>query len=95
MTLITTNEKRPMFADLGELATAITGAIKNALASGVEVTDVHVHPKMREIMDQLNGSPVLNIGSEEHGWHDIVSDSTCPIDQFRLIRKYPQEKTKP
>ena len=92
MTVIVSSEKKPLlFTDLGQLAAAIRSAVDNALASGVEVTDVHIHPKMREIIDQLSGYPVLRIGSDERGWHDIVSDSTLPIDQFKLIKKHPNQ----
>lgn len=91
MTVIVSSEKKPLFTDLGQLAAAIRSAVDNALASGIEVTDVHIHPKMREIIDQLSGYTVMRIGSDERGWHDIVSDSTLPIDQFKLIKKHPNQ----
>lgn len=70
---------RPLFADLGELAQAITNGIKDAQAQGVKAKAVHVNPKMKEILDSLAGYTVKMIGI-----YPVLANEKVPIDQFAI-----------
>lgn len=75
------NEKKPLFADLGKLAQAITNGIRNAQAQGVKAKEVHVNPKMKEIMDTLAGYTIKTIGE-----FPIVANPKCPIENFMVLK---------
>ena len=77
--MITTNEPRPVFTDLGDMAKKISAAIREQSEKGVNAVAVHVNPRMLELMDRMKGEHIVSIGK-----YPVVPDERVPLDRFRL-----------
>ena len=77
--MITTTERRPLFADLGDMAKKITAAIREQSDKGVKAKAVHVNPRMKELMDQMAGFTIKTIGA-----YPVVANEKTPLERFWL-----------
>lgn len=75
--MITTTEPRPLFTDIGEMAKTITNAIREQQRSGLKAEEVHINPKMLEVMDQMAGVRIKAIGE-----YAVVPNEKVPMDRF-------------